>query len=145
MTKAISRLSLGRSAGMRRIGCPYLTTRSFAQLLHLQRIDPSFVRLDDSKLEPAEMDFFATAGQATEFVHDKAADRVVLLVVEFAFEVLIEVLDAGQRPDREAGPAVAVTVGPDELGFLVVMLVLASNRGSGCAWSRRDPTAALMR
>ena len=94
---------------------------SGAQPLHLQCIDAPFVCLDNREFETTETDLLATARQAAKFVHDKTADSVVLLVLEFAFEVLVKVLYARQRPDSETRLPIAIPVGPDELPPIIAM------------------------
>src|SRR5262245_29525739 len=66
-----------------------------------QHVEPPPVRTQHFELQPAEHERLATPRQAAEIVHREPADGVELLVAELAAEILVELLDARLRLDRE--------------------------------------------
>ena len=92
--------------------------------MHPKCIDAAFVRPCNRKFEAAEFDGLSPARQSAEFVHHETTDRVVLFVIQFAFEVLVEIFDPRQCAYGETGFAVSITIGTDVILFFGVMLVV---------------------
>ena len=84
--------------------------------LYLQRVDTTSVSPDYSKLETAMLHFLTTPRQASEYVHDEPADRVVLLVYQFTVEIFIKIFDARQCANGKTRFAIAITVRSDDVG-----------------------------
>ena len=57
-------------------------------------------------------------------MHDESADRVVFLVIQFALEIRIEILDARQRSHRETRFAVEFSFRSYEGGLLQIVFVI---------------------
>src|SRR6202789_1606 len=68
---------------------------------HTQKIDATAIRAHDAKFHLAYLDAFSTARQASELLHQQAADGVVFLVGKCSAEVVIEVGDGRERAYRE--------------------------------------------
>jgi hypothetical protein len=66
-----------------------------------QQIDAAPIGTQDAKLHRIHLDGLATARQATQLVHEQAADGVELFVGKLRVEESIELIDRRQRMHRE--------------------------------------------
>src|SRR6202789_3266184 len=68
---------------------------------HTQKIDATAIRAHDAKFHLAHLYAFSAARQASELLHQQAADGVIFLVGKCSAEVVIEVGDGRERPHGE--------------------------------------------
>lgn len=95
-----------------------------SEALNLQCINAALIGPDYSEFETFHFYSLAKSWQSSEFVHDQAADRVIFVVVQLALKIFIKIFDTRQRAHGKARVTVLFAIGPNEFGFLVIMLVI---------------------
>ena len=81
--------------------------------MHLHSINAAAIGFGDTKFEITVYEAFAKPWQPAQLVHKQSADRFVVVIVgQFATEVIVEVFYSGQCTHRKAGTAVGINIGP---------------------------------